>query len=205
MSQRSLIRARHSVCFLLRAAVVLLLAPGCGRDSATAQTAATTNPPAASPGAGQTIAGRVVSSVDGHPLHNARVTLAPQLRTGRRAGPQAAPPLTALTDAEGRYRMAAPTAGRYTLRATAPGYLNSLYLQHEDFSSAVVTGTALPTDDLGFALVPEASLHGRILDDTGEPVRATVMLYRDASDSLPSAALANEDQAYAAGWRNADR
>ncbi|GAA3757946.1 carboxypeptidase regulatory-like domain-containing protein [Terriglobus aquaticus] len=167
---------RRAVC---TAALVGLLV--CGSNSAGQQGITTARTAPAVTAQGQLLAGRVVSSVDGHGIPNAQLTLAPQVRNGRRSA-QAAANQTAQTDAEGRYSLLAPGAGRYTLRATASGYLGAFYLQHENLSSAIVTGAELPTDHLDFNLVPEASLHGRILDDTGEPVRANVMLYRDTSD-----------------------
>lgn len=163
---------------------MVLMFAGLAMLIARAQNAAAPAPPAAV--AGQTVAGRVVSSADGHPIAKASITLAPQIRAARRqGGGPGATPLTAQTDADGRYQLTAPAAGRFTLRATAPGYLGSLYLEHEGFSSAIVTGAGVPTDNLVFTLLPEASLHGRVLDDSGEPVRGSVTLYRDSTDRLP--------------------
>ena len=144
--------------------------------------------------AGQTVAGRVVSAADGHPIPNATVTLTSQQRNGRRQGPPPGQGQTAQTDAEGRYRLPSQPPGKYSLRASAPGYLSTLYLEHEGFSSAILTGVGVPTDDLRFALTPEASLHGRVIDETGEPVRGGVTLYRDSRDER-NAGTAGENQA----------
>ncbi len=139
--------------------------------------------PAAASGV-QAVSGRVVSAADGHPIANATVTLNAEQRnaSSRRGVPQPGQSQTAQTDSEGRFRLPPQPAGRYALRASAAGYLGTLYLEHEGFSSAIVIGAGVPTDDLRFTLVAEASLHGRVLDDTGEPVRATMMLFRDGGD-----------------------
>ena len=169
----------------------LLLSMNCFAGMAQTAPPAPSRAPSAEP-AGEVIAGRVTSAADGRPLSNATVTLNPQSAPGgRRQGSAARQSQTARTDAEGRYRFPSQPAGRYTLRASAAGYLGSLYLEHEGYSSAIVTGAGVPTDDLRFALVAEASLHGRVLDEGGEPVHANLTLYRDMSDERGAANAAS--------------
>ena len=173
------------------ASVLLVVAAACAAAASLSGQEEPGTPPAPTVAAGrspsvstpgQVVAGRVTSAADGHPIAHATVSLSrqQQQRNGRRqsGGPNGAG-ATAQTDAAGRYAFAPQPAGRYTLRASAPGYLASLYLEHRGFSSAVVTDGGVATDDLRFALLPEASLHGRVLDDTGEPVHASITVYRD--------------------------
>lgn len=200
-------RSRCGIMVGCAAWCLALALPGTEGRSASAQGVAAHAGGTVTEAVGQVIAGRVTSAADGHPIPNATVVLTPEApRSAPRQGPRANSAESAQTDAEGRYRFPAQTAGRYTLRATAAGYLASFYLEHEGFNSAVVTGAGLPTEDLRFALVPEASLHGRILDETGEPVRATVTLYREQTAG-PGELRAEDGEAsrfVAAGGTQAD-
>jgi hypothetical protein len=120
----------------------------------------------------QTVSGRVLDARDRHPLAHATVTLQ---QTGSRDHI-----LTTITGTDGNYRFEAVPAGRYTLRGEASRHLVSMYLQHEQFGTAIVTGAGLVTEDLTLALSPMAGIAGRILDEAGEPVaRASVLLLRD--------------------------
>ena len=57
---------------------------------------------------------------------------------------------------------------------------SATYDQHEQFSTAIVTGAGLETEALVLRLAPAAIISGKILDEAGEPVRhATVTLYYD--------------------------
>ena len=216
-----MIRCGRGICRVPVGMVMPLLLLCCSGAAAQAQTSAplpgaqTTRAladrSASVADAGQTIAGRVVSATDGHPIANANVTLSPQQRNGRpqvaQRGPSPSAQIqTAQTDAEGRYRFPPQPAGRYTLRASAPGYLPSLYLEHDGFSSAVVAGAGVATDNLRFLLLPEASLHGRVLDDTGEPVHASMVLYRDTQDDpgVRSTTLAGDQRIRPAGGAQTD-
>ena len=52
--------------------------------------------------------------------------------------------------------------------------------QHDQFSTAIVTGASLDTENLVLQLAPNAVLSGKVLDESGEPVRhATVTVYRE--------------------------
>ncbi len=135
------------------------------------------------------ISGRVLSAVDGHGIANATVTLqqSTNAETGgrqpRRNNNQDAATASVRTDAEGRYRLAAP-AGKYSLRASAAGYLSAAYQQHEGFSTAIVLGAGLPADALELVLTPSAVISGRVLDEAGDPVQhAQLALYREIPGS----------------------
>ncbi len=85
------------------------------------------------------------------------------------------------TDDTGHFRFEAVPPGKYGLVGTAPGYLPSAYLEHEGFSTAIVTGVAgVATDNLLLQLNPKALIAGRITDEAGDPVaHANVALYRE--------------------------
>lgn len=118
------------------------------------------------------VAGLVLSTTDKHPIAQAIVTL----REVRGRRPQA----ITRTNAEGRYSFEPQPVGKYNLQASAPGYLNSSYLEHGTFSTAIVLGAGLKTDALTLQLTHSARIAGHVLDASGEPVeRATLTLYRE--------------------------
>ena len=85
-----------------------------------------------------------------------------------------------LTDNDGRFRFNALPAGKYHLQASATGYTPSAYQEHGTFSTSIVLGRGYPIDWLDLKLTPTALLHGRILDNNGDPVqRAQISLYRE--------------------------
>jgi Carboxypeptidase regulatory-like domain len=130
-------------------------------------------PQAATPsGRGYKIAGTVVSKLDGHPLPRARITL----RDAK--APQKFESL--VTSEDGKFEFTAVPAGKYELHGAKRGYISASYDQHERFSTAIVTGAGLETEALILRLAPAAIISGKILDESGEPVRhATVTLYYD--------------------------
>src|SRR6202035_2677017 len=68
--------------------------------------------------------------------------------------------------------------GKYSLEGAKRGFIPAAYEQHEQFSTAIVTGTDFNTEDLVLRLMPLAFLSGKVIDETGEPVRkAHVTLY----------------------------
>lgn len=70
--------------------------------------------------------------------------------------------------------------GKFALRGAKRGFISADYNQHEQFSTAIVTGAGLNTENLVLKLPPSASLTGKVLDESGEPVRqARVTLWRD--------------------------
>jgi 5-hydroxyisourate hydrolase-like protein (transthyretin family) len=107
------------------------------------------------------ISGVVVSARSGQPLSNASVTLAfPEDRT---------PMAECVTDAEGRFAFA-----------------TAAYDEHEQGSTAIVTGPELVSTGLRFVLQPEASIYGTVTEDSGDPVpQARVALYWMHSEGAP--------------------
>jgi len=118
------------------------------------------------------VAGTVVSKLDGHPLANARVALA-----STKARQQAE---SVTTSEDGKFEFTGVPAGKYSLSGAKRGYIPAGYDQHDQYSTAIVTGAGLDTENLVLKLDPNSVIAGRVLDEAGEPVRdAGITLYRD--------------------------
>ena len=96
--------------------------------------------PQTAPGNGYRIAGTIVSKTDGHPLARARVTV----RDAR--NPQKFESL--VTPENGKFEFNRLPAGKYDLHGAKRGYISASYDQHEQFSTAIVTG-AMPRNPNG--------------------------------------------------------
>ncbi|MGC2618105.1 MAG: carboxypeptidase regulatory-like domain-containing protein [Acidobacteriaceae bacterium] len=117
------------------------------------------------------IAGTLTDSVTGDPIFGATVTL---LTERPRAAIQ-----TTITDSQGHFALKHVPAGKYALIAQRRGYLAAAFDQHEEYSSAIVTGEGQDAAHIPFHLDPEAQMEGTITDDAGDPVDgATVVLLR---------------------------
>jgi carboxypeptidase family protein len=118
------------------------------------------------------IAGTVVRKTDGHPLSGARVVLASVKSRQKQE--------VAVTADDGKFEFTGVPAGKYSLNGGHRGFISAGYDQHDQYSSAIVTGAGVDTETLVLKLAPNALISGRVLDESGEPVRrATVMLYSD--------------------------
>ncbi|HXC46720.1 MAG TPA: carboxypeptidase-like regulatory domain-containing protein [Candidatus Sulfotelmatobacter sp.] len=119
------------------------------------------------------IAGVVVNSVTGAPVAEARISL---VDTQTRKGV-----VGQITSEGGRFEFVGLPAGKFSLNGSKRGYISASYEQHEQFSTAIVTGPELKTDELVLRLDPVALIGGHVRDENGEPVRhAQVTLFRDA-------------------------
>jgi hypothetical protein len=117
------------------------------------------------------IAGTVVNSISGSPLGRCRVTISD---TKKRQSL-----LSLSTGDDGRFEFHVP-AGKYSLVGAKRGFIRASYNQHEQFSTAIVTGADLDTENLTLRLAPNSVLAGQVLDEFGEPVRhAQVAVYRE--------------------------
>jgi len=117
------------------------------------------------------VSGTVVNKIGGHPLAGARVVLG-DVRNRQRM-------VSMVTAEDGRFAFHVP-AGKYSLGAEKRGFLTTSYNQHEQFSTAIVTGAGFNTESLIINLAPNAVLRGKVLDEAGEPVRnANVTVYRE--------------------------
>jgi hypothetical protein len=145
--------------------VVVLL--GLSSDSLWAQQSSQ-----AEPQAGQfRIAGTVVSATGGNVLARARVTI--------RNVKDPKDIQFLLTGEDGHFEFRVK-AGKYGLEGAKRGFITADYDQHEQFSTAIVTGTDFDTGNIVLKLSPSAVLVGKVLDEAGDPVRhANVTLWRE--------------------------
>ncbi len=118
------------------------------------------------------IAGMVVNAKAGGVLVRARVTIAD---AKNRPSVQ-----SVITGDDGRFEFRVP-AGKYSLDGAKRGFIAASYNQHDGYSTAIVTGADLDTENLALRLAPNAVLSGKVLDEFGEPVRrAQIMVYRES-------------------------
>lgn len=151
---------------------VLLVAFGLATLLPPAGTAAQGVPQSPLPGGGFRIAGTVVNALGGNALARARVTIFDVTH------PQDI--RFVITSDDGHFEFTELGASKYSLQAAKRGFIEEAYNQHDQFSTAIVTGAGLDTEHLVLRLPPFAVLSGRVLDESGEPVqRAMVSLYRE--------------------------
>lgn len=153
----------------IRSFLLMTCLSGCGILAFASQTA---NAPHASTAGGYRIAGTVVSKTDRRPLFHARILLS-DVKDAQKTQ-------SVVTGEDGRFEFTGLPAGKYSLNGAKRGFISSGYDQHEQFSTAIVTGADLDTETLTLKLTPAAVITGKVLDEVGEPVRhATVTLYYD--------------------------
>lgn len=117
------------------------------------------------------IAGTVVNAKGGNPLARSRVTIA-SVKNRQSA-------LSMVTGEDGRFEFHVP-AGKYSLDGAKRGFIAASYNQHDQYSTAIVTGSEFDTEGLDLRLAPNAVLAGKVLDEFGDPVRhAQIMVYRE--------------------------
>ncbi len=118
------------------------------------------------------VTGMLVNKVDGHPLAQARATLADTANAQKSQ--------SVITSQDGKFMFPTVPAGKFSLTGFKRGYIPAAYDQHDQFSTAIVTGAGLDTENLVLKLAPDGMIFGRISDEAGDPVRhATVTLYYD--------------------------
>jgi len=117
------------------------------------------------------VAGTIVNAVSGEPLGRARVALADN------KNPEHV--MRLITSDDGHFEFRGLTTGKFSLQGAKRGFVPAAYEQHEQFSTAIVTGVGIDTENLRLKLTPLAFLSGKVLDESGEPIRsADVILYR---------------------------
>src|SRR5258708_36353022 len=118
-------------------------------------------------GGGYRIAGTVVSKADAHPLGRARIMLRDALDQRKFQ--------SVVTSDDGKFEFSGLPAGKYSLEGAKRGFISAGYEQHDQFSTAIVTGAGLDTESLVLRLAPHALIPGKMLDEVAAPVRhATV-------------------------------
>ncbi len=124
------------------------------------------------PAGGCRIAGTVVSKADRRPLVRARITV--------RDANDPKKFEFIITSENGKFEFNGVPAGKYSLNGAKRGFISASYDQHDQFSTAIVTGAGLDTENLLLRLAPDAVIAGKVLDEANDPVRqATVTLYFD--------------------------
>jgi hypothetical protein len=129
-------------------------------------------PPQNDPGQAQAfkIAGTVVNAVTGAALERVTVSIASTTARNQR--------IEMVTGAGGHFEFREVPAGKYSLQGARRGYLTSSYNQHEQYSTAIVTGPQFVTDKLVLRLMPMGLIMGHVLNESGEPARdATAHLF----------------------------
>ena len=134
------------------------------------------------------IAGTVVNAASGASVRRASVAVLSEEDSHTIAAVE--------SDDEGHFSLDLLPAAKYQLTASKRGFRTAFYDEHQEFSSAVVTGPDQQTDRLTFRLVPGAILHGVITTEGGDPVEnARVMLFQKSQTGKPGGGLAQSGTA----------
>jgi hypothetical protein len=137
------------------------------------------------------IAGTVVNGVTGEPVKGATVAILTAEDNHTFASTE--------SGSDGHFALERLPAEKFELMASKRGYVTSLYDQHEDFNSAIVTGadpgtTSFDTGNLVFKLAPDAVLSGVVTGDGGDPVDgAEVMLFKKPQGHEPDAGMERDE------------
>jgi hypothetical protein len=114
------------------------------------------------------VTGRVVNSLTQAPVARAYVAISSARDSNMSR--------TVRTGTDGSFVLTQIPAGRYVLRARRKGYVEQMFLQHEEFTTAILVGPNLDSEDLIFPLPPEGVISGEVTDEAGEPVLQAEML-----------------------------
>ena len=118
---------------------------------------------------GYRIAGVVVDAATGVTIAGAELSIAEGIAD-----------VEVTADAEGRFAFAGLEPGKYAVEATAQGYVQERYEQHQGYSTAMAVGPGLDAEHMVFRLHRQAVVTGMVTDERGEVVRkAQVMLFAD--------------------------
>ena len=123
------------------------------------------------------VSGKVIDAITGQPLARASVSINPSNSPNTPNPPDSG--RLEITDDEGVFAFTGMPPGKYVLSARHRGYVAQMYQQHEFFTTAVIVGPGLQSENLIFGLRPAASISGVVDDESGDSVRhANVLLYR---------------------------
>ncbi len=147
-----------------RSAGLLTLCLALSSNAAGAQNAGPARPDHHSDEGGYKIAGTAVNAMTGVPLGKVKVSLADTQSRAR--------VISTVTGETGHFEFAELSQGKFSLQGSRTGFLTSSYDQHEQYSTAIVTGPDFATDQLVLRLTPMAMILGHVSDESGEPVRS---------------------------------
>jgi hypothetical protein len=117
------------------------------------------------------ITGVVINKVNGNPVPHCRLTASLTEHGGYSNRQFPAPAGGFDCDSRGHFIVTVPSAGAWSLTASARGFVSQAYDEHEGFFSAIVLTAEAPAKEIEFRLGPEASIVGVVVDEAGEPVR----------------------------------
>jgi len=122
------------------------------------------------------IAGTVVNAITGAPLAQARISIAGTQDRSK--------PAFLITAEDGHFEFHPLNPGKYSLMGAKRGFISAAYEQHEQYSTAIVTGPEYSTENLTLRLTPMALITGHVIDEFGDPLRgANVSLYFESHAS----------------------
>jgi hypothetical protein len=117
------------------------------------------------------IAGTVTNQLTGEAVAHASVSLVEE-GTGETLQ-------TVESSQDGQFALDPVAAAKYALRVARRGYIAAFFDEHDEYSSAIVTGEGQDTEHIAFRINPGAMAYGTVTDDAGEPVQnAHVMLIK---------------------------
>ena len=117
------------------------------------------------------IEGILVNAVTGEPVRRATVSVLAENDSHAVE--------SVVTDSEGRFALERLAAAKYQLTASKRGFRAAFYDEHQEFSTAIVTGADQDTSHLNFRITPGSILRGVVTDDGGDAVEgARVMLFQ---------------------------
>jgi Carboxypeptidase regulatory-like domain len=135
------------------------------------------------------IAGTLVNAATGEPIQRATVEALLEEVDSRAVA-------SCMTDSAGRFALNRLAAAKFQLTASKRGFRTAFYNEHDQFSTAIVTGPDQDTAHLQFNLTPGALLRGVVSSDDGEPVAgARVMLFKRPRFPLAGERTAQVDAA----------
>lgn len=151
-------RAAMLACALALASSSAGFAQGGRGQAPPRDPAARTAPPAGT----ASIAGRVLAADTGRPMKRARVQAQSPQSGGR----------TAITDADGRFEIAALPAGKYTVTATKTGFVSVSYGQRRPLQASTPIDVADNQQIKNVELrLPRGSvITGHVFDEDGQPI-----------------------------------
>ena len=122
------------------------------------------------------ISGIAINAATGDPLDRASISLALPKDFSTVQSTQ--------TGADGHFVFDHLPATKYALTGSRRGFITASYDEHDQYSTAIVTGEGFSSENLVLRLVPEAVISGIVSEDSGDPVEnARVSLYRQSHDS----------------------